>query len=165
MRLYIFKKENEYDYERIPIEVLRVREKGMDIQKGNDIVTLRWDTEHTFPMLKCDDIVNIFIIGDNYEKGYVIEKFRNLHPEDIDTHLLFKSELDKITQELKNETEMGINILKDVLEHFSYNSMEIEKIFRKITQVFNDNQKDYANIKKTIEQEKNPQLKGMRGET
>lgn len=164
MKLYIFRKENEFDYERIPVEVLRVREKGIDIQKGRDIVTLRWDTEHTFPMICCDDIVNVYIIGDNFERGYVIEKFRTLLPQYREMDLLFKSELDKITEEQKCKIEMCLKFLCALLDHFKESTNDGRMILEQFLKSYEDNRKKYSQLKDTINTMKNEDLKQVRGE-
>jgi hypothetical protein len=126
---YIFRRENQYDLERIEVELVSFQSHSIKIRQGKEIVSLTWDGEFEYSTLCKDDILLIYINGNDYSKGYVLPIVQGFSSSSFDTSLIIKSELDKLKQGHKKELDAMAEILKNVIEYYSGRSIDDYKFF------------------------------------
>ena len=132
MILHIFKQENQTDFKRIEVFVVGLRDKSIDIKDGKQIVTLSWNSEYAIEDLLYDDILNVYIKGDDFTKGYILPILRDFNLNDLDESLILESILNKRDQAYKKEMEIKSNILKKIIEHDTKRSVDDFKLFQEI---------------------------------
>jgi len=132
MYLHIFRQENHTDFERIEVFVVGLRDKSINIKYGKKIVTLSWDSEYTIEDLLYDDILNIYIKGDDFTKGYILPILRDFNLNDLDESLILQSILSKRDQAYKKEMEIKSIILKKIIEHDTKRSIDDFKLFQDV---------------------------------
>ena len=132
MIIHIFRQENQTDFERIEVFVVGFRDKSIDIKDGKQIVTLSWNSEYTIEDLLYDDILNVYIKGDDFTKGYILPILRDFNLNDLDESLILESILSKRDQAYKKEMEIKSNILKKIIEHDTKRSVDDFKLFQEV---------------------------------
>lgn len=149
MYIHIFSQENQTDFKRIEVFVVGFQNKSIDIKDGKEIVTLSWNSDFTIEDLLYDDILNIYIKGDDFTKGYVFPILQDLNIKDLDASSILDSEFDKRDQAHKKEMEIKLNILKKLIEHDTKRSIEEYQLFKEILKSRRAESRDFDILKET----------------
>lgn len=154
MHIYIFRQEAPTDFKRIEIIVVGFQNKSIDIKDGKDILTLSWDSEYSIEDLLYDDILNIYIKGDDFTKGYILPILRDFNIKDLDVSMILNSELDKRDQAYKKEMEIKSNILKKFIEHDTRRSIEDFQLFQEILKSSSTENRNFNILKDLVDKTK-----------
>lgn len=149
MYIHIFSQENQTDFKRIEVFVVGFQNKSIDIKDGKEIVKLSWNSEYTIEDLLYDDILNIYIKGDDFTKGYILPILRDLNFKDLDISSILDSEFDKRDQKHKKEMEIKSNILKKLIEHDTKRNIEDFQLFKEILKSSKAESRDFDILKET----------------
>jgi len=147
--IHIYSQENQTDFKRIEVFVVGFQNKSIDIKNGKEIVTLSWNSEYTIEDLLYDDILNIYIKGDDFTKGYILPILRDLSFKHLDVLSILDSEFDKQDQTHKKEMEIKSNILKKLIEHDKKRSIEDFQFFKEILKSSRVESRDFDILKET----------------
>ena len=154
MYLHIFRQENQTDFERIEVFVVGLRDKSIDIKDGKQIVTLSWNSEYTIEDLLYDDILNVYIKGDDFTKGYILPILRDFNLNDLDESLILESILSKRDQAYKKEMEIKSNILKKIIEHDTKRSVDDFKLFQEVLKSSSAEDRNFDVLKDLVNKNK-----------
>lgn len=154
MYIHIFRQETQTDFKRIEIFVVGFQNKSIDIRNGKEIVTLSWNSEYTIEDLLYDDILNIYIKGDDFTKGYILPILRDFNIKDLDVSKILDSELDKRDQAYKKEMEIKSNILKKFIEHDTRRSIEDFHLFQEILKSSSAEDRNFNILKDLVDKTK-----------
>ena len=154
MYIHIFRQENPTDFKRIDIFVVGFQQKSIDIKNGKEIVTLSWDSEYTIDDLLYDDILNIYIKGDDFSRAYILPILRDFNIKDLDVSKILDSELDKRDQAYKKEMEIKSNILKKFIEHDTRRSIEDFHLFQDILKSSGAEDRNFNILKDLVDKTK-----------
>ena len=154
MIIHIFRQENQTDFERIEVFVVGFRDKSIDIKDGKQIVTLSWNSEYTIEDLLYDDILNVYIKGDDFTKGYILPILRDFNLNDLDESLILESILNKRDQVYKKEMEIKSNFLKKIIEHDTKRSVDDFKLFQEIIKSVSAEDRNFDVLKDLVNKNK-----------
>ena len=154
MNIHIFRQENQTDFTRIGVLVVGFQNKSIDIKIGKEVVTLSWDSEYTIDDLLYDDILNVYIKGDDFTKGYILPILRDFNIKDLDVSMILDSELDKRDQAYKKEMEIKSNILKKFIEHDTRRSIEDFHLFQNILKSSSAEDRNFNILKDLVDKTK-----------
>ena len=154
MYIHIFRQETQTDFKRIDVFVVGFQNKSIDIKNGKEIVTLSWDSEYSIEDLLYDDILNIYIKGDDFTKGYILPILRDFNTKDLDVSMILDSELDKRDQTYKKEMEIKSNILKKFIEHDTRRSIEDFQLFQEILKSSSTQDRNFNILKDLVAKSK-----------
>ena len=124
MKMYIFQKIGPGDFDRIPIEVEVIKTKSLILKHEEKLIELRWEGEYTYRELCYGDIINIYILTHDFEKGYIMPSISNATLANLSEEQIFRSELDKLRAKYKKEDLIRTQIIKALIEFFSKRSIE-----------------------------------------
>ena len=152
MKMYIFRKDGR-DFERIKIEVDMIRKRSVIIRHKGQIMTLEWDSEYTFEQLKIDDILNIYILGEDYSKGYVLPHLRDLSIKDLDIKTVVLSQLEKIKQSTIEEKDTAMQLLRGIVLFYTGKNMEDLNFLKDIVSLTGANdQNEFKKLKEAVKE-------------
>lgn len=154
MKMQIFRKVNDYDFERVEIDVIATREKSVLIRHNNGTNLLEWDSQYTFSDLKVDDVLNIYILGEDYTQGFVLPQIRNLNIKDQNITQLFQSALDKIKKSNEAQYEAIVGMVVSLANFYYGKNAEDFNLLKGIldkTEVGDDN---FNKLKELIDRAK-----------
>ena len=154
MILHIFRKQNQTDFERIEVFVVGLRNKSIDIKDGKEIVTLSWNSEYTIEDLLYDDILNVYIKGGDFTKGYILPILRDFNLNDLDESLILESILSKRDQAYKKEMEIKSNILKKIIEHDTKRSVDDFNLFQEVLKSSSTEDRNFGVLKDLVNKNK-----------
>ena len=152
--MQIFRKVNDYDFERVEIDVIATREKSVLIRHNNGTNLLEWDSQYTFSDLKVDDVLNIYILGEDYTQGFVLPQIRNLNIKDQNITQLFQSALDKIKKSNEAQYEAIVGMVVSLANFYYGKNAEDFNLLKGIldkTEVGDDN---FNKLKELIDRAK-----------
>ena len=154
MYIHIFRQENQIDFNRIEVFVVNFQNKSIDIKNGKEIITLSWDSEYSIEDLLYDDILNVYIKGDDLTKGYILPILRDFNIKDLDVSKILDSELDKRDQAYKKEMEIKSNILKKFIEHDTRRSIQDFQLFQEILKSSSAEDRNFNILKDLVDKTK-----------
>ena len=154
MIIHIFRQENQTDFERIEVFVVGLRDKSIDIKDGKQIVTLSWDSEYTIEDLLYDDILNVYIKGDDFTKGYILPILPEFDLNDLDESIILESILSKRDQAYRKEMEIKSNILKKIIEHDTKRSVDDFKLFQELLKSVSAEERNFDVLKDLVNKNK-----------
>ena len=154
MIIHIFRQENQTDFERIEVFVVGFRDKSIDIKDGKQIITLSWNSEYAIEDLLYDDILNVYIKGDDFTKGYILPILRDFNLNDLDEFLILESILSKRDQAYKKEMETKSNILKKIIEHDTKRSVDDFKLFQELLKSVSAEERNFDVLKDLVNKNK-----------
>ena len=150
MNFYIFRQENQTDFTRIEVSVVGFQNKSIDIKNGKEVITLSWESEYTIDDLLYDDILNVYIKGDDFTKGYILPILRDFNIKDLDVSSILDSELDKRDQAYKKEMEIKSSVLKKFIEHDTKRSISDFDLFKEILKSSSSETRDFDILKDLV---------------
>jgi hypothetical protein len=154
MHIYIFRQENQTDFKRIEVSVVGFQTKSIDIKIGKEVITLSWESEYTIDDLFYDDILNVYIKGDDFTKGYILPILRDFNIKDLDVSTILDSELDKRDQAYKKEMEIKSSVLKKFIEHDKKRSISDFELFKEILKSSSSETRDFDILKDLVSKTK-----------
>ena len=120
MNLYIFRKENDQnDFTKVQVDLIRPQSKSVFISYRNKTINLEWDSDYSFTELLIDDILLVYILGEDLTRGYILPHLRDLSIKDLTVSQVIKSALDKIKQSSAKEKATSLEVLKSVVQHYA----------------------------------------------
>ncbi|MHA1253027.1 MAG: hypothetical protein ACTSRP_23775 [Candidatus Helarchaeota archaeon] len=121
MRLYIFRRDDDFgrDFTRIPIDVIDFGHNFIILKQNGRRIKLTWDEEYPFKTLVADDIINIYILGNDFTKGYILPILRPLSIKDLDAVNIMSSYYDRLKDNISKIKEDNLKILIETVRHFS----------------------------------------------
>jgi len=164
MEIYIFRKENEKnDFARLPVDLIRPQTRSALIRVSGKTINLEWESEYTFPELMVDDILMVYIVGEDFSRGYVLPHLRDLRIKDLSVAQIVRSELDKIKQLYAKERDASMEILKAITEHHAGEELEdIDFIQNVLTRADNVGDDKFQELKHFFEENKERKVTGTK---
>jgi vacuolar-type H+-ATPase subunit I/STV1 len=147
MKMNIFQKNGLSDFERISVEVVKIREKSIIIQRDNREVELTWESEYTYPELCYGDVLLLYVLNDDFQKAYVLPLVGNLSSMNIGEAEIFRSELDKIREKYRKDTEIRTLILKQIISFLSQHTLDNLDLIKELTNKPEDLQQNVQELR------------------
>ncbi|MBD3211532.1 MAG: hypothetical protein GF311_02905 [Candidatus Lokiarchaeota archaeon] len=151
MKMYIFQKNGLRDFERISVEVVKIREKSIIIQRDKREVELAWESEYTYPELCYGDVILLYVLNDDFQKAYVLPLVGDFSSINIGDAEIFRSELDKIREKYRKDIEIRTLILKQIISFLSQHTLDNLDLIKELTNKPEDIKQNFQVIRDLLD--------------
>ena len=132
MLLTIFKKISSRDFEEVEVELISFRDHSIDVRKDKKIITLSWDKEYPFDLLKIGNVLFIYVEDDDLSRAHVCPIVQGFNSRNMETFARIKSKLDKLQEYYEKKIQDLTEIIHAMIDFQSLVAKEDVSVLKSI---------------------------------
>ena len=132
MLVTIFKKISSRDFEEVEVELISFREHSIDVRQAKEILTLSWEKEYPFDLLRMGNVLFIYIDGEDFSRVRVCPFVQGYNSRNMETFARIRSKLDKLQEYYEKKIQDLTEIINAMIDFQSLVAKEDVSVLKSI---------------------------------